>query len=47
MNFTEVWSPLQQLIGNWSVRYGDLEVLTGPVYDYNHDSLPDNSTIIR
>ncbi|XP_056017946.1 uncharacterized protein LOC125670329 isoform X2 [Ostrea edulis] len=36
-----IWRSLHNKIGKWSRSHDSVNVLTGPVYDLNHDGLPD------
>nr|XP_002120081.1 venom phosphodiesterase 2-like isoform X2 [Ciona intestinalis] len=38
-----VWNYMAKVLADWSVKYGGINVIAGPAFDYNYDSLPDTT----
>lgn len=36
-NNSGIWSDLERTVRNWAVKYGEVYVVTGPIYDPNED----------
>lgn len=41
------WQELMDFLVKWQHLYGPLNVVTGPVFDYDADSLADDITTLR
>ena len=37
-----IWNPLQNLISQWVHKYRQVNLITGPVFDYNGDGIADS-----
>ena len=40
-SITGIWKTLQKEVEKWTQTFGNVNVITGPVFDWNHDGLPD------
>lgn len=38
---TGIWKTLHKKVEKWTTLYSNINVITGPVFDWNHDGLPD------
>ncbi|XP_077870144.1 venom phosphodiesterase-like [Saccoglossus kowalevskii] len=43
---TDIWLAMEEKIKAWADKYNGVNVIAGPVFDYNYDSLQDNLEII-
>ena len=37
-----IWQDLLYVVEEYAEKYGSIQVLTGPIFDYNSDGLADN-----
>jgi hypothetical protein len=42
-----VWQSLLNMLGKWQAKHGPLNVISGPVYDYDYDGHYDDLTKIK
>uniref|UniRef100_H2YLL8 SMB domain-containing protein n=1 Tax=Ciona savignyi TaxID=51511 RepID=H2YLL8_CIOSA len=42
----EIWGYMSRVLADWSGKYGGINVIAGPAFDYNYDSLPDSQATI-
>ena len=38
----DIWLELQTFISDWVKKYNLINIMAGPVFDYNSDGLPDD-----
>ncbi|XP_070556165.1 venom phosphodiesterase-like [Ptychodera flava] len=44
---SDIWSELGGKILSWADKYNGVNVISGPVFDYNYDSLPDSMDVMQ
>ena len=42
-----VWNYTARTFADWSMSYGGINVIVGPIFDYNNDGLADSSEILQ
>nr|XP_002124677.1 venom phosphodiesterase 2-like [Ciona intestinalis] len=43
----EVWNYMTQILSEWSLKYNGINVVAGPVFDYDHDGHRDNMATLK